>query len=162
MENDSVLKWLPISVAFLALCMLALLVPLAIQEWHSYKTKNVSQTSVSMPNAPVVHSRVWSIKKPNVQCENRTPNTTTTVYGSSMLPTIWPGDNVHMVDYDGTRPLTEGSIVYVLDNESFMMHRVQAVYEDYVITMGDNNAKPDERRIPFTSVSYVVCSIEQK
>lgn len=74
--------------------------------------------------------------------------------GISMMPTIRPSSTILYVDYDSSMQLVEGDIIYT-DNFG---HRVISVYEDYVVTKGDNNKVIDEPT-PLSEIKYVVCGV---
>ena len=62
--------------------------------------------------------------------------------GASMLPAIWPGDELEII---AARPeeLRPGDIAVCLVGAQFRIHRVRQVVDESLVTQGDNHAQPD-------------------
>lgn len=62
--------------------------------------------------------------------------------GASMLPAIWPGDELEIV---AARPeeLRPGDIAFCLVGGQIRIHRVRQVLDESLVTQGDNHARPD-------------------
>lgn len=77
------------------------------------------------------------------------------VTGSSMLPVIWPGDEITVVisPYAG---LQAGQIVLYHRNGRLTAHRIERVTEDHLIARGDSLALSDSPVLPEEVVGQVV------
>jgi len=62
--------------------------------------------------------------------------------GASMLPAIWPGDELEII---AARPenLRPGDIAVCLVGGQIRIHRVRQVLDESLVTQGDNHAQPD-------------------
>jgi len=62
--------------------------------------------------------------------------------GASMLPAIWPGDELEIL---GVPPenLRPGDIAVCLVGGQIRIHRVRQVLDESLVTQGDNHAQPD-------------------
>jgi len=62
--------------------------------------------------------------------------------GASMLPAIWPGDELEIL---GVPPenLRPGDIAVCLVGGQIRIHRVRQVVDESLVTQGDNHAQPD-------------------
>jgi len=62
--------------------------------------------------------------------------------GASMLPAIWPGDELEII---AARPeeLRPGDIAVCLVGGQIRIHRVRQVVDESLVTQGDNHAQPD-------------------
>ena len=59
--------------------------------------------------------------------------------GPSMEPTIFPGNTIVLRAYTLDTELREGQIIRFIYEDRTYVHRVLAVYEDKIITQGDNS-----------------------
>jgi hypothetical protein len=94
----------------------------------------------------------------SVQCENIsliemivTPYT----IGASMLPTLSADSRLLIIEYNESRKLVEGDII----SGDKTTHRIIGVYDDYVVTKGDNNIDIDSDFTNKTAIEYVVCGV---
>lgn len=74
--------------------------------------------------------------------------------GVSMLPSLYAGDKILTTPYEygnKYKDVVPGDIIF-----ADTMHRVTAVYEDYVITQGDNNLYDEE--VSKQKITDVVCA----
>lgn len=79
------------------------------------------------------------------------------VTGTSMLPSVWPGDEI-TVRRQSAAELLPGQIVLCYRNQAFVSHRLIGKHDDCLITRGDSLAYDDP---PFreTEVLGAVTSI---
>jgi hypothetical protein len=77
------------------------------------------------------------------------------VTGSSMLPAIWPGDEITVVrtEYVALQP---GQILLYHRNNGLTAHRIRQIERDYLITCGDSLLYPDAPVRPGEVVGRVV------
>lgn len=61
------------------------------------------------------------------------------VTGSSMQPTHFTGNTVCIIAYKG-QELKEGMMIKFNYKDKIIIHRIKAIYSDYVLTQGDNVA----------------------
>lgn len=65
------------------------------------------------------------------------------LHGPSMEPTLFPGNTLLLRQYNPDIRLEEGQIIrFIYENRTYV-HRVLAVYEDKVITQGDNSDRTE-------------------
>ena len=76
------------------------------------------------------------------------------VTGLSMAPTLFQGNTVCYTEYKTNIKLSPGMIVLVDSDTKRYVHRIIAVYKDYVITQGDNNPT-DDGKINKTDISHI-------
>lgn len=77
--------------------------------------------------------------------------------GPSMEPTIFPGNTLLLRAYALDTELNEGQIIrFVYENRTYV-HRVLAVYEDEIITQGDNSDKTES--ISRQDITHVVVGV---
>ena len=79
------------------------------------------------------------------------------VTGNSMAPTLMHNQIVCLEKYD-YQELLPGMIVRIQNENITFVHRIIAIYNDHIITQGDNN-KFDDGRIKITNITHVVKSI---
>lgn len=77
------------------------------------------------------------------------------VTGSSMLPVVWPGDEIAVIRSEYAE-LLPGQIVLYHRNGAFTAHRVERIAHDHLITRGDSLLVPDLPVEPDEIVGRVV------
>lgn len=76
--------------------------------------------------------------------------------GSSMNPTLWEGNKL-ICDF-GISDYKSGMIIAFHQDNQLKVHRIKAIYNDYVITQGDNN-QDDDGRINNENIQCVVIGV---
>ncbi len=76
--------------------------------------------------------------------------------GISNNPTLWDGNKL-ICDFSITEYKSGMFVAFNQDNER-KIHRIKAVYDDYVITQGDNNVD-DDGRIHYKQIECVVIGV---
>jgi hypothetical protein len=111
---------------------------------------------VSIDTQDLHNDKFWVMKIPSQQCKDQTLDnmTRSAVMGTSMRPTLWPGDTVLLVEYNKEKPVVEGDLVLTHNNT---LHRVYGAYDDYFTMWGDNNLVPDTERIPYSEIKKIGC-----
>jgi len=64
------------------------------------------------------------------------------VTGSSMLPVIWPGDEITVVRSEHAE-LQPGQVILYRRNGRLTAHRIEEIAQDHLITRGDSLPTPD-------------------
>jgi hypothetical protein len=70
--------------------------------------------------------------------------------GASMLPAIWPGEELEIHRAPANR-LSPGDIAVCLVAGRIRIHRVRQVLPEYIVTQGDSLTRPDPP-VPFSQV----------
>jgi hypothetical protein len=116
-------------------------------------TVNIAESTVTNH-----HEEYYYAHEKSQQCKGQTiKNMIETIgpQGNSMLPAIDHTNKLLVVQYKQSTPLVAGDIVFV--NNRFT-HRIVVVYDEYVITKGDNNEEADEI-VYKEEITHVVCGI---
>ena len=83
-----------------------------------------------------------------------------TITGYSMQPTLFKGNNLKAVKFeDWMLNDLEGCIILFDVEGTKVIHRVKGVYENHVITQGDN-LNYDDGKIPIKDIEYVLTGVE--
>lgn len=77
--------------------------------------------------------------------------------GPSMEPTIFPGNTLLLRQYAPDTQLEEGQIIRFTNGNRTYVHRILAVYEDKVITQGDNSDRTES--ISPEDITHVVVGV---
>ena len=70
--------------------------------------------------------------------------------GESMLGVFVPGETIFLAE-TAFETLREGDVVAIFDRTPYYVHRIVEKNADYAVTMGDNNARPDEMKLTSAS-----------
>lgn len=105
----------------------------------------------------------WVVKTPSSQCAgyNLTAMRAERFTGSSMVPSIFPGDTPLSIPYNVSRPIVLGDrvMVNVSNGSSLTLHTVFSAYKDYFVLRGDNNYVADAARYNYSQIVRVVCGV---
>ena len=74
-----------------------------------------------------------------------------------MEPTIFPGNTIVLRAYTLDTELREGQIIRFIYEDRTYVHRVLAVYEDKIITQGDNSDKTES--ISRKDITHVIVGV---
>ena len=78
--------------------------------------------------------------------------------GSSMEPTIFPGNKLIIKKYNGNiNELKEGIIIGFKEKDKIIVHRIKSLYDDYILTQGD--ATDYTERPSYNDVVYIVLGV---
>ncbi len=70
--------------------------------------------------------------------------------GESMLGAFVPGETLFLAE-TAFETLRKGDVVAIFDRTPYCVHRIVEKNADYAVTMGDNNARPDELKLTSAS-----------
>jgi hypothetical protein len=82
--------------------------------------------------------------------------------GYSMLPTIWPGCELKMHDFDGSLVNPGDVVCYLGSGGRIVAHRVvgvEAVKEDECVLRLRGDAQSEVERVPESAIAYRVCEV---
>jgi hypothetical protein len=66
------------------------------------------------------------------------------VFGSSMLPTIWPGDVINIEACESSQ-LQVNDVVFYFRRHIAVVHRIRSRFENSFVTQGDALSRPDDQ-----------------
>lgn len=138
-------------------------------EEHSISTQIINQSIIY--NNTIIYNQTitqhtqtqivpkFQFVEPSIQCKGKrvTAMEESKVHGHSMQPTIFASDTILSIEYDPKKELVSGDMI-IFDNGKQSLHRIIAVYDEYVITQGDYNDVADEW-VYIDQIQYVVCGV---
>ena len=103
-------------------------------------------------------NRILSKRQSNYCTASDTGLTEFNVKGLSMHPTFFTGDVLLIKPFKQSKLLVEGDIIVFEQDDELLVHRIQGVYYDLVLTKGDNNLHLD-KLVLLEDIQYVVCGV---
>jgi signal peptidase I len=107
-----------------------------------------------------VHTYNYEFVEPSQQCKGKRVGEMyhDKLMGYSMQPAIFGHDTLLTVPYQKHKPVVSGDIIIFSQGDSWVVHRVIAVYPEYVITKGDFNQVADQN-VAYKQIIGIVCGV---
>lgn len=82
-----------------------------------------------------------------------------TITGYSMQPTLFKGNTLKGVSFEKSMLKNlEGCMILFTQEDERIIHRVKGVYNEYVITQGDNGDTTE--KVDFNQIQYLITEVE--